>query len=49
MIRLWARAQGLTVGERGRLSPQVLHAYATGHATLALDRPRTDEGNDVCT
>ena len=32
VIRLWARAQGLTVGERGRLSPQVLHAYATGHA-----------------
>jgi len=34
VIRLWARAQGLTVGERGRLSPQVLDAYATGHVKL---------------
>lgn len=31
MIRQWARAQGLTVGDRGRLSPQVLDAYATSH------------------
>ena len=38
VIRLWARAQGLTVGERGRLSPQVLDAYATSHAKL---RPST--------
>ena len=38
VIRLWARAQGLTVGERGRLSPQVPDAYATGHARL---RPST--------
>ena len=34
VIRLWARAQGLTVGDRGRLSPQVLDAYAKGHAKL---------------
>ena len=39
VIRLRARARGLTVGERGRLSPQVLHAYATGHAT-----PRSSTG-----
>ena len=31
VIRQWARAQGLTVGDRGRLSPQVLDAYATSH------------------
>ena len=34
VIRHWARAQGLTVGDRGRLSPQVLDAYATSHAKL---------------
>lgn len=31
VIRQWARAQGLTVGDRGRLSPQVLDADATSH------------------
>ena len=31
VIRQWARVQGLTVGDRGRLSPQVLDAYATSH------------------
>jgi hypothetical protein len=31
VIRQWARAQGLTVGDRGRLSPQLLDAYATSH------------------
>lgn len=31
VIRQWARTQGLTVGDRGRLSPQVLDAYATSH------------------
>ena len=31
VIRQWARAEGLTVGDRGRLSPQVLDAYATSH------------------
>ena len=31
VIRQWARAQSLTVGDRGRLSPQVLDAYATSH------------------
>lgn len=35
VIRLWARAQGLTVGDRGRLSPQVLDAYATSRAKLS--------------
>ena len=31
VIRQWARAVGLTVGDRGRLSPQVLDAYANSH------------------
>ena len=31
-IRQWARAQGMTVGDRGRLSPQVLHAYSASHS-----------------
>src|SRR5688572_26098339 len=29
VIRQWARDNGLRVGERGRLSPQLLTAYAT--------------------
>lgn len=29
VIRQWARNNDLTVGERGRLSPQVLTAYAS--------------------
>lgn len=29
VIRQWARDNGVTVGERGRLSPQVLAAYAS--------------------
>ena len=28
VIRQWARDNGLTVGDRGRLSPQLLSAYA---------------------
>lgn len=31
IIRQWARAQGLSVGDRGRLSPQLLEAYAASH------------------
>jgi len=27
-IRHWARTQGMTVGDRGRLSPEILTAYA---------------------
>ena len=29
VIRQWARDNGLTVGDRGRLSPQLLSAYAS--------------------
>ncbi len=31
-IRDWARAAGLTVGERGRLSPEIIAAYHAAHA-----------------
>jgi hypothetical protein len=30
-VRQWARQNGLEVGERGRLSPDVLEAYAKAH------------------
>jgi ATP-dependent DNA helicase PIF1 len=33
VIRQWARDNGLPVGERGRLSPELLSAYAS---TIAL-------------
>ena len=32
MIRQWARTQGMTVGDRGRLSPEVLAAHAAGQS-----------------
>lgn len=31
-IRHWARAQGMTVGARGRLSPDILTAYAASQS-----------------
>lgn len=31
VIRQWARAQGLTVGDRRRLSPQVFDVYVANH------------------
>jgi hypothetical protein len=31
-IRKWARAAGLVVGDRGRLSPDIVAAYADAHA-----------------
>jgi hypothetical protein len=30
-VRQWARQKGLEVGERGRLSPEVLAAYSAAH------------------
>lgn len=38
VIRQWARDNGLPVGERGRLSPQLMHAYASS----GLDGPTMD-------
>lgn len=31
VVRQWARSKGMEVGERGRLSPEVLAAYAAAH------------------
>jgi len=31
IIRAWAKEQGLKVGERGRLNPEVVAAYAEAH------------------
>ena len=44
-IRAWARAQGLAVGERGRLHPNVIAAYNTAHgegstySTITIGEP----------
>jgi hypothetical protein len=45
-IRRWAQAAGLAVGDRGRLSPDVVAAYHEAHAkapasaaTIAMARP----------
>lgn len=35
VIRQWARAQGMAVGDRGRLSPQVLDAYSASQRRSA--------------
>lgn len=35
-VRAWARSQGMTVGERGRLHSSVLLAYQEAHPELAL-------------
>ena len=40
VIRQWARNNGLTVGERGRLSPQIRAAYATCIGSSVADVPR---------
>ena len=32
-IRHWARAQGMSVGDRGRLSPEILTAYAESQSS----------------
>ena len=37
-IRHWARSQGITVGDRGRLAPGILTAYAASHSS-AQERP----------
>lgn len=39
VIRQWARDNGLTVGERGRLSPQLLAAYASATSPV-VEPPR---------
>jgi hypothetical protein len=51
-IRKWARAAGLVVGDRGRLSPDIVAAYNDAHAvapaaaaavaTASQDQPGTD-------
>lgn len=35
-VRQWARSKGLEVGERGRLSPDVLAAYSAAHGGPAV-------------
>ena len=35
VIRQWARAEGFPVGDRGRLSPDVLAAYQSQHGDVA--------------
>ncbi len=35
MIRQWARAEGFPVGDRGRLSPDILAAYQAQHGDVA--------------
>lgn len=46
VIRQWARAQGLTVGDRVRLTPQVLDAYATSHDQIEQSgAPRGHDGH----
>lgn len=46
VIRDWARAQGLIVGDRGRLSPQVLDAYANIHDQIYPSAaPRGHDGH----
>ena len=37
-IRHWARSQGITVGDRGRLAPGILTAYAASHSS-AQEQP----------
>lgn len=49
MIRQWARDNGLPVGDRGRLSPEILTAYAAqqseGRAPAASEaEPAADNG-----
>jgi hypothetical protein len=34
VIRQWARGQGMTVGDRGRLSPQLVDAYAASQGSV---------------
>jgi hypothetical protein len=51
-IRKWARAAGLVVGDRGRLSPDIVAAYNDAHAvapaaaaavaTASQEQPRID-------
>jgi len=35
-VRQWARSQGLEVGERGRLSPDLLAAYSKAHGGASV-------------
>ena len=40
-LRAWARAQGMDVGDRGRLSPQVRQAWDAAHAGEPVATPST--------
>lgn len=35
-VRQWARQKGMEVGERGRLSPEVLAAYSKAHGGVTI-------------
>ena len=41
-LRAWARAQGMDVGDRGRLSPQVRAAWDAAHAATPAPEPPTE-------
>ena len=40
-VRSWARGQGLVVGDRGRLAPDILAAYAAATNTTASVKSTT--------
>ena len=50
-IRTWARREGLTVAERGRLAPAVLKAYAAAHkkAGKPVEKPRSNPSSTKST
>jgi hypothetical protein len=46
-IRHWARTQGMTVGDRGRLSPEILTAYAASQSPA--QQPTTQPAQTAAT
>lgn len=43
-VREWARANGYTVGDRGRLKPEIHAGYAAAHPEAAQGRERPQNG-----
>lgn len=39
LVRVWARAEGLPVGERGRIKPEIISAYVAAHGGQAPPSP----------
>lgn len=50
-IRTWAKRTGLAVGDRGRLSPDIVPAYNDAHSATAsaasVGRARTEEPDNA--